>query len=598
MSNTKVKYDASTKIPAAVAMMKVIEAWGVNNIYGYPGGSFSSTMHALDVEKDNINFVHIRHEQVGALAASAEAKLTGKLGVAFGSAGPGAVNLLDGLYDAREDHAPVLALVGQVPSTKMNYDFFQEFNEAPIFDDVSVYNRTVMNAESLPYVVDKAIRMAYKHQGVAVVVIPVDFGWEEIDDIPYESATSYHPADQAKLLPQPTTDEINTALAMIKAAKAPVFHVGRGAFGASEELMKVSEKLQIPIITTALAKGIIPDSYVGNLGLVNRAGSISANEALNNADLVIAIGNDFPFAENVYTSHPFQFIQVDIDSSVIGAHHHVDLGIEADGPSFIKALLEQSEEAPKSKIYEAELAQNKDWRAYLKKLMDKETNPIEYEQVYKQIARIAEDDAVFGIDVGDNVVNTVRFLDVKPQQKWTTSALFATMGYGVPAAIAGKLAFPERQVFNIAGDGAFSMVMQDLLTETLHELPIINIITSNKTLSFIKNSQADLPMNPSGVDILDADYAKIAEGMGVVGISVHTFAELAPAFDKAVATTKEGRPVLLDIKIRDKRGFPVEAMDMDPEKTSQASVDAFKEKYDAMELKPLKDYFAEYGVEL
>lgn len=594
----QIKYNEQGKILASVAMMKVLEAWGVKNVYGYPGGSFSSTMNALDVEQDRIDFIHVRHEQVGALAASAEAKLTGHVGVAFGSAGPGAVNLLDGLYDAREDHAPVLALVGQVPTTKMNYDFFQEFNEGPIFDDVSVYNRTVMTAKSLPYIVDKAIRMAYKHHGVAVVVIPVDLGWEEIADIPYESASSYHPADQNKILPMPTDDEIDAALEMIKQAKAPVFHLGRGAAGAPDELIELSEKLQIPIITTALGKGIVPDSYAGNLGLVNRAGSLSANEALDNADLVIAIGNDFPFAENVYTKHPFKFIQVDIDSSVFGAHHHVDLGIESDGPAFIKALLAKSQPALKSAVYEAELAQNKDWRAYLQMLMDRQTTPIEYEQVYKQINRIAEDDAIFGIDVGDNVINTVRFLDLKPNQKFTTSALFATMGYGVPAALAAKLSFPDRQVFNIAGDGAFSMVMQDLLTETYHKLPIINVITSNTTLSFIKNSQADLPMNPSGVDILDADYAKIAEGMGVVGITVTKPEELVGAFDKAVEVSKAGRPVLLDIKIKDKRGFPVEAMDMDPELTSQASVDAFKEKYDAQALRPLKDYFKEYGVEL
>ncbi|KRM13027.1 pyruvate oxidase [Paucilactobacillus suebicus DSM 5007 = KCTC 3549] len=191
-------------VRASVAMLKVLEAWGVKQVYGYPGGSFNSTMSALEDEKDNIKYIQIRHEQVGALAAAAEAKLTGKVAVTFGSAGPGAVNLLNGLYDAREDHAPVLALVGQVPHYNMNYNFFQEFDENPIFQDVACYARTVMTAESLPYVVDKAIREAYKHSGVAVVIIPNDFGMVEIPEEPYSSVSPSDNRNQKQLTKRST----------------------------------------------------------------------------------------------------------------------------------------------------------------------------------------------------------------------------------------------------------------------------------------------------------------------------------------------------------------------------------------------------------
>lgn len=170
------------KINASDAMIKVLESWGVHNVYGLPGGSFDSTMNALYNRKSTINYVQVRHEEVGALAAVGEAKVTGKLGVTFGSAGPGAVHLLNGLYDAKHDHMPVLALVGQVPTTLMNTDYFQELNENPIFTDVAVYNRTVMTAEQMPHVVDEAIRQAYKYSGVAVVTIPKDLGWQPIED--------------------------------------------------------------------------------------------------------------------------------------------------------------------------------------------------------------------------------------------------------------------------------------------------------------------------------------------------------------------------------------------------------------------------------
>ena len=201
------------------------------------------------------------------------------------------------------------------------------------------------------------------------------------------------------------------------------------------------------------------------------------------------------------------------------------------------------------------------------------------------------------MDVGDNTINSFRFLKMNPKQKLLTSALFATMGAGVPGAIAAKMSYPDRQAFNIAGDGAFSMVMQDLLTEVKYHLPIFNIVTSNQTLNFIKSEQEDVPQQYYGIDLIDADFAKIAEGMGVKGIRVEHFDQLHAAFETAMTELKAGRPVLIDAKITDKRGLPVEILDVDPAKTSDASVSAFKEKYDANELKPLTSYFKEFNVE-
>lgn len=594
-------------VPASVAMLKVLEAWGVKNVYGYPGGSFNSTMNALDLEKDNINYVQIRHEQVGALAAAAHAKLTGEIGVCFGSAGPGAVNLLNGLYDAREDHAPVLALVGQVPHTNMNYNYFQEFSELPMFSDVACYNRTVMTAESLPYVVDKAIREAYRNRGVAVVIIPNDFGYVQIPDEPYASVTV---DDKPAPLPVATDEEVSRFLELVKKAKRPVFHVGSGIKGNADLLMKLSEKLQIPVTITGLAKGLVPDDFPANLGTLNRAASKAADEVFASADLVIALGADFPFANLVYRTHPFTFVQIDAERAQFGRHHFLDMGIWSDSGAFLQKALDMSTPAEPSGFYQAAVEDMKGWKEYLTGLMNKADGPLEYEQIYREINRVSDPNAVYGIDVGDNIINSFRFLNLTKDKKWTISALFATMGYGVPAAIAGKLAFPDCQVFNISGDGAFSMVMQDLLTEVKYNLPIINIVTSNAALGFIRSEQEDVKMNFSGIDLLDADYAKVAEAMGVVGITVRTLDELVPAFDKAVEVTKSGRPVLLDCKITKKRGLPVEELEISwkdgkaVETVSQAyqdthkpmSVEEFFESYDGSALKPLPYYFEKFGV--
>lgn len=601
-------------VPASVAMLRVIESWGVKHIYGYPGGSFNSTMAALDQEKDRLQYVQIRHEQVGALAASADAKLTGKIAVTFGSAGPGATNLLTGLYDAREDHAPVLALIGQVPSTNMNYNYFQEFAENPIFADVAVYNRLVMTPESLPYVVDKAIREAYKHQGVAVVVIPNDFGYVQIPDEPY---TSVSPTDnKVKPLPTATDAEVDQVLEMIKQAKRPVIHVGRGIRGGGDKLIELSKKLQIPLVLTGLAKGLIDDHYEGNLGYANRAAAKAADEIFAVSDLVIAIGTDFPFANLVYRTHPFKFVQVDVDEAQFGRHHFLDLGIWSDATAFVEKALDRSETVAPSPYFKAAVADNLNWRQYLDKLLNRDTDPLEFEPIYKQINRIAEDDAVFSIDVGDNIINSFRYLNLTPKNKWTISALFASMGYGLPGAIAGQLSFPDRQVFNISGDGAFSMVMQDLIDQKKYQLPIINIITSNTVLGFIKSEQDDLNIaHHSGIDLEDQDFAMIAQGMGVESATVHKSSDLPAVFDRALEVTKAGRPFLIDAKITQKRGLPVEELELtikdgqlietinpsynaNHDLKGTTSLEDFFASYDAQELKPLAHFFDEAGVEL
>ena len=579
------------KIQAGIAMLKVIESWGVDHIYGYPGGSINSTMDSLQKEQDNIKYIQVRHEQVGALAAAADAKLTGKIGVAFGSAGPGAVNLLNGLYDAKEDHVPVLAIVGQVPHTRMNYDYFQEFNESPMFDDVAVYNRIVMTPESLPYVIDKAIRMAYKEKGVAVVIIPNDFGYVEIPTGNYSTEKT---RNQPEIKPQPDSELVQDAWDMIKNAKYPVIHLGQGARGATKEVEALSEKLQIPIVITGLAKGVIPDEYEVNMGPFNRAAYKVSNELIKKTDLLISIGANFPFAAIVYGDRPFKYIQVDNDQAIFGRHHSLDLGIWADAKLFVEKLDEISETVQPRPFYKAAVAAQKDWRKYLKGLMSRTDGPLEYEQVYQQINRIADDDAVFSMDVGDNIINSFRFLDMNPKQKILTSALFATMGCGIPGAMASKLSYPDRQVFNIAGDGAFSMVMQDMITEKRYNLPIINIVTSNRHLSFIKSEQDDVPQDEFGVDLTDADYAKIAEGMGVKGIRVDEISQLEKAFDDAIAEVKAGHPVLIDANITDKRGIPVE---LDLEQDDTLYTPEFLKEWDAEELKPFDEYLAQYSAE-
>lgn len=448
-------------IKAGIAALHTLESWGVTHIYGIPGGTFNNMMYALDEEKSRIKYIHVRHEEVGALAAVADGKLTGHIGVAFGSAGPGATHLFQGAYDAKMDKVPTLFLVGQVEQRFMNADFFQELDEDPMFQDAAVYARTVTTAQSLPHVIDEAIRRAYAAHGAAIVVIPNDLAAELIPANGYYSAAATH---ATPILAAGTDEQVDQALRLIRTASRPVMYVGQGVRGAADAVMTLAKKLQMPVITTALGKPIIPYAFEALLGSAARVASKPANEALRVADLIMFVGSNYPFAEVMF-SPKAKFIQIEADPKTLGKRHHTDVAILADAPATLKKMIARSDEAPSSGWYQANVDNVKNWHQYNDAMMQRTTGDMRFEPVFGQINRIVTDDAIFAIDVGDVTQNAVRLLKVNGRQAWTTSGLFATMGAGLPAALAGQLSFPKRQVFNLAGDGAAAMVMQDLDTE-------------------------------------------------------------------------------------------------------------------------------------
>lgn len=583
-------------IKAGTALVKVLESWGVKNIYGIPGGSINSLMDALYAEKDRINYVQVRHEEVGAMAAAMHAKLTGHIGVAFGSAGPGGTHLMNGLYDAREDHVPVLALVGQFGTTGMNMDTFQEMNENPIYVDVAVYNRTVMNAEQLPKVIDEAIRRAYAENGVAVVQIPVDLGWVDIPENSY-----YSSADDFKRFPAPVVDkdEVKQAIEILQNAKRPIIYAGIGTRNAAKEVMALAEKIKAPLMITGIAFDIYPNDTPYWLGSANRVGTKPANEAIAQADAVLFIGNNYPFAEvtNVF-AHVDKFVQIDIDPAKLGKRHNADLAILGDAKAVVSEMVSQTTETPETGWWKANIQNNANWQKYLNKLETKTRGELQLYQVYNSIKKVAEDDAIFSVDVGDVTQTSVRHLHLNGKQPWRTSALFATMGVGIPGSIAYKLDFPERQVWNLTGDGAFNMVMQDLQTEVQYKLPIINVVFANEQFGFIKDEQEDTNKGYIGVTFDGTDYAKIADAMGATGYTVRKIEDLDDIFAKAIADQKAGKTVLIDAKIEGNRPFPSEIMELEPTKFSATEISEFKKRYEAEELKPFSEYLKENGVEV
>lgn len=570
------------KISGSDAVLKVIQKWGVKHIYGLPGGSFDSTMNAIYNQRETLKYIQVRHEEAGAIAASADYKLTGKIGVCFGSAGPGAVHLLNGLYDAKEDGIPMLAIVAQVPTKRMNMDFFQAMNEEPIFDDVAVWNRTAMTAESLPMMTDEAIRQAYAHNGVAVLTIPKDFGWAEIEDN-FETNASVHTVNY----PAPTAESVADAVKLIKAAKSPMIYFGVGAKDAAEELKAASEKFKMPLVSSVLAKGIIEDDYPAYLGSTGRVAPKPGAEIGFSTDLILWVGNNVPFSIFLFNKKA-KVIQIDIDSEKFGKRHHTNVAIQADAKKALAAINAAGEARDDSAFYDAAVADKKNWDKWQASFNDSTESPVRPEPIFDVLNQEASDKAVWAIDVGNVNINFERLIRMHDDQKWATSGIYATMGFGVPAALAAKVNYPDRDVYSLSGDGAFAMLSEEILAQVKYNLHIINIVFSNETLGFIEAEQTDDSHQPlSGVDLPDTDWAKVGEGYGAVGYTVRTKAEFKQALEDAKKTDK---PVVIDVKLTHAMPFTTEHMYLDDAWQDKDKIAEFVKKYDAQALKPFR-YF-------
>ncbi len=561
-------------------MVNVLEAWDIDHIYGIPGGSFNSTMDALYHERESVKYIQVRHEEAGALAAAADAKLTGKVGAVFGSAGPGASHLINGLYDAQMDHVPVLALLGQVASTAMNYNAFQELNENPMFADVSVYNRTVMTAESLPHVIDEAIKAAYQQKGVAVVTIPVDLGFAEIEETEIATAKNHK---TGVLLPDEA--DLKAALPLIEAAKQPVLYIGQGVRGGFDAIKAFAEHFSMPVAAAVLAKGIVPDLYENFLGFAARVATKPANEALADADLIVFVGSDFPFGRYFFNPDA-KFIQVDIDAAKFGRRHQVDQSVLGDGATALRRWVELGNARTADAWLKANQENIRNWHAWRKSFYNDDSTPLRAEPVFKEVNRIAEQDAVYVADVGNVTLNAIRHLEMNGEQQFTTSGWFATMGNGVPGGIAAQLTYPEKQVFTFSGDGGFAMQMQDIITQVKYNLPIINVVFSNNAFGFIEAEQEDTEQQKFGVFLEGADFGKVGEALGADGFTITEYSQLEPAFTAAKASK---RPVVIDVKIKDERPLPVEALELEPDKFSEEQIKAFKEKYQVHDMPTLRE---------
>lgn len=563
------------KMTAGNALVKVLESWGVKHIYGIVGSSVNGLMEALYEEREKISYIQVRHESAGAMAASGHAKTTGEIGVCFGSAAPGGTNLFNGLYDAKMDRVPMLAIVGQSATENINTNFFQEMDEVPIYTDVSVFNKMVTTAKQIPHVIDEAIRTAYANSGVSVVILPNNLVEEDIDfTLGKESKT----APLKQLFPI-EKDDVTKVLAMIQEAKRPVFYGGLGLKGSRDIVEQFSEQFSMPIVTSAISIGVAASSNHKNfMGAFGRLGTKPAYDVLQEADLILFVGSNHPFVRAWPTEA--KIIQINNRIEDIAKQAPIEMGIVADAGDFIKQLVQTGAAREESDFLKAARISKADWERYLNDLAADESKGLSAEAVIKAVGEYSAPDAYYGLDVGNNTMYSVRMLPLNQQRQYSVSGIFATLGVGLPYSIAAKLAKPERQVWSISGDGGVAMNIQEIITQTRYELPIINIILSNQSYGFIKHAQLNSEFL-YGVDITDVDWAMTTQGMGAVSFKVTTLDELHAAMEEIKNLQEQGnkKPIVIDAKVYYSDPVDTSLVTLDPKRFSKEQIEAYKDRY-------------------
>ncbi|MGG3623592.1 pyruvate oxidase [Bacillus gobiensis] len=524
---------------------ELLKQWNIDHIYGLPGDSINEFIEELRKEEDAIRFIQVRHEETAALAAAAEAKLTGKIGVCLSIAGPGAIHLLNGLYDAKADGAPVLVLSGQVDSNLRGRDSFQEVNLERMFDDVSVFNQEVQSAEALPDLLNQAIRTAYSKKGVAVLTVSDDLFSQKIKHQPVFTSPIYIEGDLT-----PKKEHLIKSAQLINEAKKPVILAGKGVKHAKNELLEFAEKAAAPIIFSLPAKGIIPDSHPYILGNLGQIGTKPAYEAMEESDLLIMLGTSFPYRE--YLPEDVPAIQLDSDPAKIGKRYPVTTGIVSDAKKGIRELTQYIEQKEDRTFLEACADHMKKWWSFIEMDEEEASVPIKPQQVIARLQEVVDDDAVLSVDVGNVTVWMARHFKMT-NQDLVVSSWLATMGCGLPGAIAAKMAYPKRQAVAVCGDGGFAMVMQDFPTAVKYQLPIVVVVFNNEDLGMIQFEQQAKGNIEYGTDLKDVDYAKFAEACGGKGYKITKPENLLPAMKEAFAANV---PVIIDVSVENEPPLP------------------------------------------
>ncbi|EVP06381.1 pyruvate oxidase [Staphylococcus aureus M1096] len=528
------------KIKANEALVKALQAWDIDHLYGIPGDSIDAVVDSLRTVRDQFKFYHVRHEEVASLAAAGYTKLTGKIGVALSIGGPGLIHLLNGMYDAKMDNVPQLILSGQTNSTALGTKAFQETNLQKLCEDVAVYNHQIEKGDNVFEIVNEAIRTAYEQKGVAVVICPNDLLTEKIKD------TTNKPVDTSRpTVVSPKYKDIKKAVKLINKSKKPVMLIGVGVKHAKDELREFIEMAKIPVIHSLPAKTILPDDHPYSIGNLGKIGTKTSYQTMQEADLLIMVGTNYPYVDYLPKKN-IKAIQIDTNPKNIGHRFNINVGIVGDSKIALHQLTENIKHVAERPFLNKTLERKAVWDKWMEQDKNNNSKPLRPERLMASINKFIKDDAVISADVGTATVWSTRYLNLGVNNKFIISSWLGTMGCGLPGAMASKIAYPNRQAIAIAGDGAFQMVMQDFATAVQYDLPLTVFVLNNKQLAFIKYEQQAAGELEYAVDFSDMDHAKFAEAAGGKGYTIKSASEVDAIVEEALA---QDVPTIVDVYV-------------------------------------------------
>jgi pyruvate dehydrogenase (quinone) len=524
----------------ADVMWELLAKAGVQRCYGIVGDALNPVIDALR-RNGNIEFIHVRHEEYGVFAAVADAYLTGNPVVVCGTAGPGVTHLFNGLMDARKEGAPIIAIAGDVETGIMDSSALEELNPYKFFDTAALYVGRIVNPEQVRAVVTTAIMTAIVDKGPTVISLPGDIA---AANAPSHSA--HQIAIPASPVFRPADADLEKLAAMIEAAKTVAIFGGEGCRDAQDEVRELAARLKAPVGYSFRGKQWLEHDNPYAVGMTGLLGYGGAYKAIHDADLVLLLGTDFPFAEFL-PGDDVKKVQIDTNAKHIGRRTAVDLGLVGDIKATVAALLPRLNDRTDSRFLEKHLAETQSFHELLQHYVEKGPGikPIRPEYLAATLSDLASDDAMFFVDTGTACIWAARHIKGGANRRIFGSFSWASMANAAPNAFGAQLAFPGRQTIALCGDGGFTMLgLGDLLTQVQRKTPVVQIILNNESLDFVNIEMQEAGVVPFGVDFKNPNFAKVAEAMGAKGIRLEEPGDVREGLAEALA--HKGGPVVVD----------------------------------------------------
>ena len=533
MSHSMSEYE---NLRTADIVAEALIDWNVHVVFGLPGDGINGFIEALRQRQNKIKFVLVRHEESAAFMACAYAKYTKELGACVATSGPGAIHLLNGLYDAKLDSTPVIAITGSTYSDLMGSNYQQDVNLLQLFSDVAVYNNMINGPEHAEMAVDLACRTALGRRGVGHLTIPIDVQEKRLEGKYSKHKVPGHTSDAFTSGSIPNQESLKKAAEILNVGNKVVILVGQGALSAPDEVLAICERLAAPVVKALLGKAVVPDNSPYSLGGIGLLGTEPASDAMDEADTLLMVGTSFPYIDYLPKPGQAKGIQIDILPEKIGMRYPVDIGLVGDAKLTLAALLPLLQQKHDDHFLKAKQQAMKSWISLLEEQSTRTDKPIKPQVVAAAVSEELEDDAIISVDSGTITSWAARYINIRKGMKFSLSGTLASMACGLQYAIAAQIAFPKRQSVAFVGDGGFTMLMSEFATAVQYNLPIKVVILKNNTLGMIRWEQMAFLGNPEfGVEFTPIDFVRFAEACGGKGYSIREPSEVGSVLHEAMA---------------------------------------------------------------